>query len=204
MPPIPSPAMADAPSDLPSAGAEAELCLMQRLANRDSNAVAEVYAQYGAMIFSYALRTLGNRQDAEEILQDTFVRLWEKAAQYNPELGRPFTWVFMVARGLCQDRLRQIGRRQRKHQAAAPTIEASLDSSNHSWPTIFSHDELRHVVAALQLLPELDRRAVEMAVFLECTGMEIADQTREPLGTVKTRVRRGLAKLRQLLKNHHD
>jgi RNA polymerase sigma-70 factor (ECF subfamily) len=157
------------------------------------------------MIFSYALRTVGNRQDAQEILQDTLVRLWEKAPEYNPELGRPFTWVFMVARGLCLDRLRHTGRRIRHHQTAGSNGGTAMnEGAAHAWPQIFSQDDLRHVLTSLQHLPTLDRRAVEMAVFLECTGPEIADQTQEPLGTVKTRVRRGLARLRQLLKQTHD
>lgn len=198
--------MADAPSDTPSPGTEDDQLLLQRLARRDSDAVAEIYSRYSPVVFSYALRTVGNRQDAEEILQDTFVRLWEKAPEYRPELGRPFTWVFMMTRGLCLDRLRRTGRRLRRQQAAAPDLAAAAADVRpaHAWPTIFSQDELRHVAASLQQLPVLDRRAVEMAVFLECTGAEIADQTREPLGTVKTRVRRGLARLRHLLKHTHD
>lgn len=198
-------ASSDAPRDDSPPGTEDDQRLLQRLARRDSDAVAEIYARYSPVVFSYALRTVGNRQDAEEILQDTFVRLWEKAPEYRPELGRPFTWVFMMTRGLCLDRLRHTGRRLRRQQAAAPDLTAAADLlPAHAWPTIFSQDELRHVAASLQHLPVLDRRAVEMAVFLECTGAEIADQTREPLGTVKTRVRRGLARLRHLLKHTHD
>lgn len=208
MSPSKLPSMADASSDSlcddSQPGSEDDQRLLQRLARRDSDAVAEIYARYSPMVFSYALRTVGNRQDAEEILQDTFVRLWEKAPEYRSELGRPFTWVFMMTRGLCLDRLRHTGRRLRRQQAAAPEQAATDFLPAHAWPTIFSQDELRHVAASLQHLPLLDRRAVEMAVFLECTGAEIADQTREPLGTVKTRVRRGLARLRQLLKHTHD
>lgn len=193
----------DASAEPPKPSAEEELRLMKRLAQRESAAMVDAYARYGGMVFSYALRTVGNRQDAEEILQDTFVRLWEKAPEYQPELARPFTWVFMVTRGLCLDRLRHTGRRIRRHQASVPPSGPGTNTiAPHSWPTIFSQDELRHVLTSLQQLPVLDRRAVEMAVFLECTGAEIADQTQEPLGTVKTRVRRGLARLRHLLKNH--
>jgi RNA polymerase sigma-70 factor (ECF subfamily) len=177
-----------------------EVVLLQRLACRDSGAVAEVYALYGAAVFSYALRALGSREDAEEVLQDTFVRLWEKAADYDPSLGRPFTWVFLLARGLCLDRQRRIGRRARRLRAAAMENGGGIEPFQ---PRIFPQDELRRVLAALAALPASDRRAVEMAVFLEYTGQEIADDTHEPLGTVKSRVRRGLARLRHLLK-HHD
>lgn len=191
-------------STTPSASPE-ELHLLARLSRRETDAVAEAYALYGGVVFSYALRALGSREDAEEVLQDTFVRLWEKADHYDPAQGRPFTWVFMVARGLCLDRQRSAGRRTRRLQKATredPAADTGL--SPRSWPRIFPQDELRQVLISLQQLPTLDRRAVEMAVFLECTGAEIADQTCEPLGTVKTRLRRGLARLRQLLKHHDD
>ena len=96
-----------------------EVRLLQRLARRDSGAVAEAYALYGGPVFSYALRALGSREDAEEVLQDTFLRLWEKAGDYDPSLGRPFTWVFLLARGLCLDRQRRVGRRSRRVRMAA-------------------------------------------------------------------------------------
>ncbi|MFN0125787.1 MAG: sigma-70 family RNA polymerase sigma factor [Verrucomicrobiales bacterium] len=186
-----------------AAEAEPEARLFERLRSRDSDAIGEAYARYGSLVFSYALRTVGNRQDAEEILQDTFVRLWEKAAEYRPDLGRPYTWVFMITRGLCLDRLRRTGRHRRR-QLAVANAHPEDAAHQHAWPRIISQDELRHVRASLRLLAASDRQAVEMAVFLECTGAEIADHTHEPLGTVKTRVRRGLARLRQLLRHSHD
>lgn len=176
-----------------------EVRLLERVARRDSGAMAEAYALYGGAVFSYALRALGSREDAEEVLQDTFIRLWEKASEYNPSLGRPFTWVFLLARGLCLDRQRRVGRRARRMRMAA--MENGGDVAPFL-PRVFPQDELRRVLAALTTLSALDRRAVEMAVFLECTGQEIADDTQEPLGTVKSRVRRGLARLRHILKSH--
>jgi len=185
-------------TDVPAGAIEAEFRLLERLAGRDTDAIGEAYARYGNLVFSYALRAVGNRQDAEEILQDTFVRIWEKAADYRPDLGRPFTWIFMVARGLCLDRLRSAGRRRRRqHNVVTADVDSKLAS--HAAPRIFPQEELRRALDSLRLLPAPDRKAVEMAVFLEFTGPEIADHTQEPLGTVKSRVRRGLARLRHLL-----
>jgi RNA polymerase sigma-70 factor (ECF subfamily) len=174
--------------------------LLQRLAARDPAAMADAYAAFAAPVFGYAMRAMGSREEAEEVLQDTFVRMWEKAADYNPSLGRPFTWVFMIARGICLDRQRRIGRRSRRMLAAAGTNGGGQDNCP---PRVVPRDDLRRVLAALAGLPPADRRAVEMAVFLEFTGQEIADNTCEPLGTVKSRIRRGLARLRHLLQ-HHD
>lgn len=185
-------------TDLPAGAIEAEIRLLERLAGRDTDAIGEAYARYSNLIFSYALRTVGNRQDAEEILQDTFVKIWEKAGDYRPDLGRPFTWIFMVARGLCLDRLRSTGRRRRRQQNSMADHNDSKFMP-HTAPRVFPQDELRRVLDSLRLLPAPDRKAVEMAVFLEFTGPEIADHTQEPLGTVKSRVRRGLARLRHLL-----
>ncbi|MGI8603481.1 MAG: RNA polymerase sigma factor [Verrucomicrobiales bacterium] len=181
----------------------AELRLFDRLARRDVTAMSELYALYSGPIYSFALRALGSREDAEELLQDTFVRLWQRAPDYNPALSRPFTWAFLLARGLCMDRLRRAGRRARIHGMASMADERDVaDSARRTVPNVISQDELRHVMRALQTLPAAERRAVEMAVFLEFTGQEIADDLREPLGTIKSRIRRGLKRLRQLLKYH--
>ena len=194
----PSEETESAPPDQPAGSAESEILLLQRLAGRDTDAIGEAYSLYGSLVFSYALRTVGNRQDAEEILQDTFVKIWEKAGDYRPDLGRPFTWIFMVARGLCLDRLRSTGRRRRRLQSVASN-DLQNAPAMHATPRIFPHDELRRALDSLRHLPAPDRKAVEMAIFLEFTGPEIADRTHEPLGTVKSRVRRGLARLRHLL-----
>jgi RNA polymerase sigma-70 factor (ECF subfamily) len=180
---------------------EAEL--FKRLGQRDVTAMAELYALYSGPIYSFALRTLGSREDAEEVLQDTFVRLWEKAADYNATLSRPFTWTFLLARGICLDRLRRAGRRARTQSVvAAGSLTEALGAACGSGLSVVLQDELRHVLLALEGLPAPERRAVEMAVFLEYTGQEIADQLHEPLGTIKSRIRRGLKRLRQLLKCH--
>jgi RNA polymerase sigma-70 factor (ECF subfamily) len=192
---------------VPDASAQDEVRLFERLARRDSTAVAELYALYSGPIYSFALRALGSREDAEELLQDTFVRLWEKAREYDPALGRPFTWALLLARGLCFDRLRRAGRRARSLRTVSLSGAGISDDSSRAGipqhaPGIFSKDELRRIVAALEMLPASDRRAVEMAVFLEYTGQEIANDLHEPLGTIKSRIRRGLSRLRQLLIRH--
>jgi RNA polymerase sigma-70 factor, ECF subfamily len=179
-----------------------ELRLFERLARRDAGALEDLYALYSGPIYSFALRTLGDREEAEEVLQDTFVRLWDKAASFDPMLGRPFTWTFVLARGLCLDRLRRASRRAQVVRLAPPAEDRPATGCTRELPDVVSKDDLRAIVAALESLPSAERRAVEMAVFLEYTGAEIASDLHEPLGTVKSRIRRGLARMRQQLKRH--
>ncbi len=204
MPPRPAISAHFSNGHTPSGGrsCEEETRLIQRMAARDQAAVGELYALYSAPIFSYALRSLGNAEEAEEVLQDAIVRLWERAAEFDPALSKPFTWTFMFVRGLCLDRLRKSGRRSR----AIPLVpldeqSAALDGESGAG-VLAAREEWRRVAAAMVHLPAQERQAVEMVVFLECTGPEIADRLNEPLGTIKSRVRRGLMRLRQLLKSH--
>jgi RNA polymerase sigma-70 factor (ECF subfamily) len=179
-----------------------EIRLFERMARRDAGALTELYARFSGPIYSFALRTLGSREEAEEVLQDTFVRLWDRAGTYDASLGRPFTWAFVLARGLCLDRLRRAARRARLVRLAPFSEDGTSAGAVRAQPDAFSKDDLRAVVAALDSLPASERRAVEMAVFLEYTGAEIASNLDEPLGTVKSRIRRGLARMRQHLKRH--
>lgn len=171
--------------------------LIARMALGETGAARELYEIYATPIYSYILRVLGSVEDAEEVLQDAFVRLWDKAADYDADLSKPFTWTVMIARGLCYDRLRRGRRRIRMVDHSVVTRGEAV-----SFPEVFQRAEIDHVRMALAKLGDADRRAVEMAIFLDHTGSEIASLTNEPLGTVKSRIRRGLAKLRQILRDH--
>ncbi len=174
-----------------------EACAIARMATGDATALRELYSVMATPIFSYALKSLGNREEAEEVLQDTFVRMWEKAATYDPSRSRPFTWAVLIARGLCWDRLRKSDRRP--PSTSTTTSANGMRQERAVEPNIEAREELRRICDALQQLPQADRQAVEMAVFLQYTGQEIAQHTAEPLGTVKSRIRRGLLRLRHII-----
>lgn len=187
------------PQTMPAAP-DRECALLARLARQDTPALAELYALYAGPLFSYAQRTLGSREDAEEALQDVFVKIWEKAPTYDPAKSRPYTWSFMLMRGNCWDRLRARGRRDAR--LLFISLEDAGESAGAHLPPSVSPDEWENILAAMKELTPQERQAIEMAVFLEVPHAEIAGRLQEPLGTVKSRVRRGLMRLRSLLKRH--
>lgn len=170
--------------------------LLRRIAARDSAALSEFYDQTAASLFSFALRMLNNAHDAEEVIQDVFMQIWNKAPSFDPDIGLAFTWSMGIARNRCIDQLRSRQRRSRvmvetiDGEAAEPPIQAF--DGEHS----LAADELEAVRGALGTLPDDQKRVIEMAFFGGLSHHEIADVLSEPLGTVKARIRRGMLKLR--------
>ena len=185
----------------PAAGEE-DAGLIGLMAGGDTLALRRLYALYSGPLYSYALRALGSVEDAEEALQDVFIRLWKKAPDYDAARSGPFTWAWMLMRGLCIDRLRRRGRRAIIDEGPSMDDPAALPLTLSVPPVLAQRDEIRRVLRAMEQLPTADRRAVEMSVFLEYTGEEIANTLNQPLGTIKSRIRRGLHRLRQILQSH--
>jgi RNA polymerase sigma-70 factor (ECF subfamily) len=174
--------------------------LLSRIAARDSSALAEFYDQTAASFFSFALRMLNDAHDAEEVIQEVFVQIWNKAPTFNPAVGVAFHWAMSIVRNRCIDLLRSRQRRSRTiveadiEGEAAPSIETQTTA-----PAPLVQDEIEAVRAALAALPKDQRAAIEMAFFGGLSHHEIAAALNEPLGTVKARIRRGLLKLRDAL-----
>lgn len=178
---------------------ETQTQLLRRVAARDRQALADFYDQVAAVLFSTAVRILGDPQEAEEVIQDVFVQIWEKAPMFDIALGTPFHWAVSITRNRAIDRLRSRQRRARaleelREQAApeasdyAPASAATLDTEHISM-----------VRGAVSSLPAEQRQAIEMAFFGGLTHAEISEKLHEPLGTVKARIRRGMLKLRESL-----
>ena len=164
---------------------------MRRIAEGDASAVDELYRNFATPLFSFALRVLGRREDAEEVLQDTFVRIWKKAASFDSARSRPYTWAVMILRGLALDRLRL---RQRRPE---PLPLALVPESPP--PPDFPEEEAARLRVAFGSLRAEERACLELAIFEDRSHQEIATDLGQPLGTVKSRVRRALARLRELL-----
>lgn len=176
--------------------------LLLLIAGGDSQALAALYHRRGTLLYSLLVRILVNDMEAQEVMQDTFVQIWRRGHRYDPGRSSPLGWMIMLARGLAFDRLRSRSRREVR-QAAYEREVASLEVEiGGSVPP--ERDELAAAcAAALNRLPEDQGRALQLAFLRGWTHEEIAQAVHEPLGTVKSRIRRGLLTLRKVLKDYH-
>lgn len=152
------------------------------------------YERFGALVFTYCVRSLGNRDDAEEATQDTFVSAWKSRDGFDPERGSLAAWLLAITRF----RVLDLQRRRAKVVEHAPTDTAQGSTD----PTGDASDQLAHqliVARALEELPQRVRSVIELAFWSERSHSEIADQLGLPLGTVKSDVRRALIHLRSVL-----
>jgi RNA polymerase sigma-70 factor (ECF subfamily) len=175
--------------------------LMQRLFVRDRHAFEQLFERYGDLVYSTALRVLRDPHLAEDISQEIFVRLWRKPDSYVAERGRFLTWLISVTRNRAVDEVRARGRRQRYETASPEQQERELPATEAIDPALNAQlaEQRRVVRAALADLPPEQRQVIELAYFGGFTQQEIADRLAQPLGTVKTRIRLGMQKLRGAL-----
>jgi len=173
-----------------------EAGLLRRIAGGDSAALGELYDRLANMLFALALRILHDPKEAEDVLQEVFLQVWDKAATFDPSQGRPLGWMLTLTRHKAIDRLRAAQRRARlveEFQAQASQEGAEPSDAVEAGGT---GDETELVRAAVARLPADHRRAIEMAFFSGLTQTEIAAALQQPLGTIKARIRRGMRKLR--------
>ena len=169
--------------------------LLPRIATGDSAAVRECIARYGGLVWSLARRFLGNSTDAEDAVQDVFVDLWRNAAKYDPAKSAEPTFITMVTRRRLIDRKRRTAR----VPVAAPLEADPPGRSGDGERMAEVNDEAARAAEALRGLKDEQRRVIGMAIYQGLTHEEIATATGLPLGTVKTHIRRGLMRIRELL-----
>lgn len=175
--------------------------LIARMARGEDSALTELHGVWAATMLGIACRMLGDRHEAEEVVQDTFVRLWHRSADFDPAQSPPFVWAFAVLRGLCIDKLR-FRHREKRDSSRVVSIHLHVPPERSEDPRVMVADDWRRVGAALDLLNKDERSCLELAVFLEYTHSEISEQLCTPLGTVKNRLRRALEKVRNQLYRH--
>ncbi len=175
--------------------------LMRRMGRSDREAFAQLYDRFSRPLYATALRILHNHAEAEDIVQDVFLALWEKAAAYEPARGSAFAWAVTLTRNRAIDRIRM--RKRRSELLAETTAEDTgtqpTESGDDTASELVLKEQAGAVRAAVAALPADQQRAVELAFFSGLTQQEIAQKLSEPLGTVKARIRRGLLKLRDTL-----
>lgn len=182
---------------------DADRDTIARVAAGDEGAFAELYDRLSAPLYSVALRMLGDAAEAQDALQDVCLQIWRRAASYDPALSSVFSWAMLLTRSRVIDRLRARGRRLR---VVGGSLDDDAQSSQQSAEALTAangseiaeeHEEAARVRSALNLLPQEQREALDLAFFNDLTHEEIAARLGQPLGTIKARIRRGLLKLRE-------
>lgn len=183
----------------------ADVALMRAIAAGDRNALGAFYDRHASAVMGLCVRILANRNEAEETVADIFVELWERSGQFDPERGSPLAYLMNLGRSRAIDRLRH----RRRHTDALAEVAATQHRHDPSDETAAFgcaiHGERRAIVRkALDVLDARERRVVELSFFQGLTHREIAAALDEPIGTVKTRIRRGLIRLRDELRALED
>jgi RNA polymerase sigma-70 factor (ECF subfamily) len=168
----------------------------------DGRAVAALYDRYGSLVFSLGLRMLRDREAAEELVQETFLRAWRQVATYQPSLGRVSNWLLGIARNLAIDELRRRSARPQRADGESDEQIANLATSHEADPAeqLQASAQSAQIREALAALPPAQRQVMELAYYGGLTQSEIAERLGDPLGTVKTRMRLATQKLRDLLR----
>ena len=177
-----------------------EIALMERITRRERAAFEELYARYVNILYATALKFVREESDAQDVVQDVFIQIWDKAKLYDPAKGKPLTWVLTLVRNRSIDRIRAIQRRARlRDEFEAETVTDESAWARESLSRVEAGEQGRTLRAAVNQLSPQQRKVIELAYFGGLTQIEIAEKLGEPLGTVKARARRGLLKLKEMI-----
>jgi RNA polymerase sigma-70 factor (ECF subfamily) len=171
--------------------------LIRRMAARDARALEAFYDRYNRIAFTLVLRIVKVREDAEDVLTDVFWQTWQQAGRYDTSRGKPLAWLLTIARTRAIDSLRSSGRRGTEIELDA---EAAPETPERQQDPFVLAGMKRAVSKCLDALPEAQRTALELAYFEGMSHTEIAEALKQPLGTMKDRIRTGMMHLRKCLK----
>jgi len=188
------------PPDASAAVASQDRQTIERMRRRDSAALADLYDRYARSVYSLACRILTDRAEAEDVVQEVFSQAWRQADAYDAKRAPVAGWLLMMTRTRAIDRLRARSGRVQMVQAL-PTLPDPPDQHEGPEALAIGEQEAARVRAALDTLTESQRSAIELAYYEGLSQSDIAARLREPLGTVKTRIRTGLLKLRSALRD---
>ena len=183
----------------PALDLERDVELLRRIADGDRSAFSAFYDQYSGLLFSIAVKVLNDSREAEDVLQEVFMQIWNKANAYDQLLGKPASWAVTLTRNKAIDRIRASQRRSRLLDQATVEAGAFPDDSPSAGERLYGKENAEMIRSVVAALPSDQRRAIELAFFSGLTQDEIAKTLQEPLGTIKARIRRGMLKLREKL-----
>ena len=197
-PPPPTQPGADATRPA-SARAGEDLALLRRIAARDQDALGELYDRYGGLVLGLATRVLGRPGEAQEVVQETFIQVWNKAHGYDPARSSVSTWLILLGRSRAIDRLRS--RKAAERAGDALRAESPTHASPSGPADVLFRERRQRLRGELARLPAEQREVLELAFYEGLTQSEIAERTGVALGTVKTRTLLAMKKLRAALRN---
>jgi RNA polymerase sigma-70 factor (ECF subfamily) len=168
--------------------------LIEQIILQDQEALGMLYARYAAMVKGLAYRILNSPEEAEEVVLDVFSQIWRKASSYDSRQSRVDTWIFMIARSRTLDKLRSLSRLAQVVTACEHLVSVPLNTPEEE---LIISERREQVRTAMANLPSEQRQVIELAYYQGLSHTEIAAKMNLPLGTIKTRIRLGLNKLRQ-------
>jgi RNA polymerase sigma-70 factor (ECF subfamily) len=186
----------------PSANDDEQLIL--KVAEGDRTAFGSLYDRFSSPLYSLALKMLANEAEAQDLLQEVFLSVWNKASTFRADRGTAFSWVVTQLRNRAIDRIRSRRRRGELLEANAPDLEPSGSTVSSSADNCDISERAREVRSALRQLSDDQCQVLRLAYFEGLTQAEIAEKLEEPLGTIKARAHRGMARLRSILKGLHE
>src|ERR1700677_3030825 len=178
--------------------------LIMRVAQGDRAAFAALYDRFSTPLYSLALKMLADEAEAQDLLQEVFLSIWNKASTFRADRGAAFSWVVTQVRNRAIDRIRSRRRHGELIEANAPDLEPSGSFVESSADQCAVGERAREVRSALGQLNDEQRQGLRLAYFEGLTQTESAQKLAQPLGTIKARAHRGLARLRTLLRSTHD
>ncbi len=177
-----------------------EAVLIQRIAQQDQAALSILYDRYARLVYAIAYKTLGKVEESEEVVLDVFSQVWRTAHRYDAKRARVDTWLFMMTRSRVLDRLRSLRRAGKVNPISVDAGQIQIDAAGvDPIEEVLISERRTTVLAALSQIPAEQRLVIELAFYQGLSHSEIAAQTGLSLGTVKTRIRLGLTKLRVAL-----
>jgi RNA polymerase sigma-70 factor (ECF subfamily) len=181
---------------------EADINLLRRIGQRDVAAFQEFFKKFNGLLYTTIHRVLNDHEDSEDIMQEVLVQIWQKAHLYEPGKGKPLTWVTTMARNRAIDRIRAKQRRSRLNddfENESRSVQPEFDEDTSDLTISRENDRVLQS-AVMELTPD-QREAIQLAYFGGLTQGEIAEKLKEPLGTVKARIRRGIQRLEHVVKH---